>query len=110
MEVRTTKTRHFDMRMSAEDFAELDAQSVRTGLSKSELVRRAWKKLHVTELPSADFLLMARELRRIGTNLNQLTKLANVRGYADAPKVRAALDDVVDVDRKIRILLGGESK
>ena len=98
------------MRMSAEDFDELDAQSIKTGLSKSEHIRRAWKKLNVAELPSADFLLMVRELRRIGTNLNQLTKLANVRGYADAPKVRAALDDVIDVDRKIRNLLGGENK
>ena len=97
------------MRMSDEDFAELDAQSLRTGVPKSEIIRRAWKHLHVAEMPSGDFLAMARELRKIGTNLNQLAKIANVRGNIDATKVRAALDDVIDIDRKIRQMIGGEN-
>ena len=52
---------------------------------------------------------MARELSRIGTNLSQLAKLANVRGGIDAPKMRAVLDDVIDIDRKIRQMIGGEN-
>ena len=97
------------MRMSEVDFAELEAQSLRTGVPKSEIIRQAWKRLHVAEMPSGDFLTMARELRRIGTNLNQLAKIANVRGTIDTPKVRAALDDVIDIDRKIRQMIGGEN-
>ena len=97
------------MRMSEEDFAELEEQSIRTGIPKSEIIRRAWKHLHVAEMPAGDFLSMARELRKIGTNLNQLAKIANVRGTIDAPKVRATLDDVIDIDRKIRQMIGGEN-
>ncbi len=97
------------MRMSDEDFAELEEQSLRTGIPKTEIIRRAWKNLHIAEMPSGDFLSMARELRKIGTNLNQLAKIANVRGNIDAPKVRAALDDVIDIDRKIRQMIGGEN-
>ena len=52
---------------------------------------------------------MARELSRIGTNLSQLAKVANVRGGIDVQKVRAALNDVIDVDRKIRQMIGGEN-
>ena len=97
------------MRMSEEDFAELEEQSLRTGIPKSEIIRRAWKDLHVAEMPSGDFLSMARELRKIGTNLNQLAKIANVRGTIDAPKLRETLDDVIDIDRKIRQMIGGEN-
>jgi len=109
MEVRPTKTKHFDMRMSEDNFAELEEQSLCTGVSKSEIIRRAWKNLHIAEMPSGDFLSMARELRKIGTNLNQLVKIANVRGAIDAPKVLAALDDVIDIDCKIRQMIGGEN-
>ena len=97
------------MRMSDEDFAELEEQSLRTGIPKTEIIRRAWKHLHVAEMPSGDFLSMARELRKIGTNLNQLAKIANVRGAIDTPNVCAALDDVIDIDRKIRQMIGGEN-
>ena len=97
------------MRMSDEDFEELEEQSLRTGIPKTEIIRRAWKNLHVAEMPSGDFLAMARELRKIGTNLNQLAKVANIRGNIDAPKVRAALNDVIDVDRKIRQMIRGEN-
>ena len=97
------------MRMSEDDFAELEEQSLRTGIPKSEIIRRAWKHLHVAEMPSGDFLSMARELRRIGTNLNQLVKIANVRGSIDVLKAREALDDVIDIDRKIRQMIGGEN-
>ena len=107
--MRPTKTRHFDMRMSEADFVELEEQSVRTGIPKAEIIRRAWKHLHIAEMPSGDFLSMARELRKIGTNLNQIAKIANVRGNIDAPKVREALDDVIDIDRKIRQMIGGEN-
>jgi len=97
------------MRMSEADFAELESQSIHSGVPKSEIIRRSWKNLHVAEMPSGDFLAMARELRKIGTNLNQLAKVANIRGNIDAPKVRAALDDVIDIDRKIRQMIGGEN-
>ena len=97
------------MRMSDEDFAELEEQSLRTGVPKSEIIRRAWKQLHVVERPSGDFLSMARELRKIGTNLNQLAEVANVRDNIDTTKVRAALDDVIDIDSKIRQMIGGEN-
>ena len=97
------------MRMSEDDFAELEEQSIRTGIPKSEIIRRAWKHLHVAEMPSGDFLSIARELRKIGTNLNQLAKVANVSGNIDAPKVREALDDVISIDRKIRQMIGGEN-
>ena len=95
--------------MSEEDFAELEEQSIRTGIPKTEIIRRAWKQLHVAEMPSGDFLSMAHELRKIGTNLNQLTKIANVRGSIDVLKAREALNDVIDIDRKIRQMIGGEN-
>ena len=95
--------------MSEADFAELEEQSLRSGIPKSEIIRRTWKHLHVAEMPSGNFRSMARELRKIGTNLNQLAKIANVRGGIDAQKVRAALNDVIDVDRKIRQMIRGEN-
>ena len=65
------------VRLTAEEKDLLKEQSERTGSSMSDLIRAAWKKLKIIELPPADFAETVVQLRRIGNNLNQLTRAAN---------------------------------
>ena len=98
----------FKVRLSAEENALLEEQSARTGRSKSDVLRAAWKKLKIVELPAVDFSETVTQLRRIGNNLNQLTRAAN-EGDVLIPQIKEVLSEIVAIDGKLgRLLSGGD--
>ena len=100
----------FKVRLTAEENALLEEQASRTGRSKSDIFRAAWKRLKIVELPPADFAETVVQLRRIGNNLNQLTRAAN-SGDVQIPEIKEALSELVALDKKLsKILAGGGAK
>ncbi|MDL2294303.1 plasmid mobilization relaxosome protein MobC [Ruminococcaceae bacterium OttesenSCG-928-D13] len=66
--------------------------------SMSEVLRQIIHGASVKEMPPADYHAMTAELYRIGTNLNQIARVANTTGHADtaafeqlAAELRAAI-------------------
>ena len=53
------------------------------------------------EAPPVDFTTMIWELRRVGSNINQLLVKANTVGFIDAPMLRKALDETHSVEDKL---------
>ena len=98
----------FKMRMTPDEYEKLKAQSERTGLTMSSVMRSAWKRLKIVELPPADFTETVTQLRRIGSNLNQLTRAANM-GEVHISQIQTVLKEITVADRKLtKILAGGE--
>ena len=98
----------FKMRMTADEYEKLKAQSERTGLTMSSVMRSAWKRLKIVELPPTDFTETVTQLRRIGNNLNQLARAANM-GEVHIPQIQEVLREIAATDRKLtKILAGGE--
>ena len=98
------------VRLIPAESALLKEQSARTGRTQSDIIRSAWKKLKIIELPPADFAETVIQLRRIGNNLNQLTRAANA-GEVNIPEIKSVLSEIVAVDRKLcKILSGGGLK
>ena len=98
----------FKMRLTADEYEKLKAQSERTGLTMSSVMRSAWKRLKIVELPPADFTETVTQLRRIGSNLNQLTRAANM-GEVHIPQIQEVLNEISAIDRRLtKILAGGE--
>ena len=98
------------LRLTEEEASQLKEQSERTGRSMSDVIRAAWKRLKIIELPPADFAETVIQLRRIGNNLNQLTRAANA-GEVNIPEIKSVLSEIVAVDRKLsKILSGGGLK
>ena len=96
----------FKMRLSAEENALLEEQSARTGRSKSDVLRAAWKRLKIVELPPADFAEMVVQLRRIGNDLNRLTRAAN-EGDVKIQEIKEALSELTALDRRLSKILSG---
>ena len=63
------KTENVHLRLTPDEFALLKEQSERTGRSMSDVIRAAWKKMKIVELPPADFTETVVQLRRIGSDL-----------------------------------------
>lgn len=98
----------FRMRMTPDEYEKLKAQSERTGQTMSSVMRSAWKRLKIVELPPADFTETVTQLRRIGSNLNQLTRAANM-GEVHIPQIQEVLNEISAIDRRLtKILAGGE--
>lgn len=100
------KTENVHLRLTPDEFALLKEQSERTGRSMSDLIRAAWKKMKIVELPPADFSETVVQLRRIGSDLNQLTRAANA-GKVNIPEIRKTLSEISALDRKLTKILSG---
>ena len=62
----------------------------------------------IVVIPGAEQIAV--ELRRIGNNLNQLTRAAN-SGDVQIPEIKEALSELVALDKKLsKILAGGGAK
>ena len=95
------------VRLTVEEKDLLKEQSARTGRCMSDILRSAWKKLKIIELPPADFAETVVQLRRIGNNLNQVARAANT-GEVHIPEIQTVLSEIIAIDKKLnRILSGG---
>ena len=52
-----------------------------SGCSRYELLRRLIMGAELKKIPDTDLRELSRSIDRIGNNINQLTHLANARGY-----------------------------
>ena len=94
------------VRLTAEEKDLLKERSERTGRSMSDVIRTAWKKMKIVELPPADFQETVVQLRRIGNDLNRLTRAAN-EGNVKIPEIKAALSELTALDRRLSKILSG---
>lgn len=102
-----SRTEFLKVRLTHEEKELLKEQSTRTGRCMSDILRSAWKKLKIIELPPADFAETVIQLRRIGNNLGQVAHAANT-GEVHIPEIQTVLSEIVAIDKKLnRILSGG---
>ena len=64
-------------------------------------MRMAIAGKEIREAPPADVPRLIREVRRVGTTLNQILKIANSRGMLEVPDLRKALEDNRAVEKMI---------
>ena len=100
------KTKALLLRLTPEENALLNEQSERTGRSKSDVLRAAWKRLKIVELPPADLAETVVQLRRIGNDLKELTRAAN-DGEINIPEIKSVLSEIAAVDKKLTKILSG---
>ena len=100
------KTENVHLRLTPDEFALLKEQSERTGRSMSDVIRAAWKKMKIVELPPADFTETVVQLRRIGSDLGQLIRAANA-GEINIPEIKSVLSEIAVIDKRITKILSG---
>ena len=84
--------------------AEMDALTKKAReahMSREGFCRSILNGAEVKEAPPVDFTTMIWELRRVGSNINQLLVKANTVGFIDAPMLRKALDETHTVEDKL---------
>ena len=83
---------------------ELDALTKKirkSRLSREGFIRAAVAGKEVKDGPTADVPALIQEVRRVGSNLNQILKRANSIGLLDVPQLRKDLTDLRTVEKLI---------
>ena len=83
---------------------ELDALTKKirkSRLSREGFIRAAVANQEVKDGPTADVPALIQEVRRVGSNLNQILKRANSIGLLDVPQLRKDLTDLRTVEKLI---------
>jgi len=91
----------FELRLSKDEYYDLTRKARKAGLTTAAFVRMAVAGKEVMEAPSADVPLLIREVRRVGSNINQILKIANTRGLLEVPQLKKALADNREVEKMI---------
>ena len=89
------------IRFSPDEFAALNEQVKKAGISREQFCRNAIQGVAIRENPPADLHKLIWEIRRVGNNIDQILTIANARGLLDVPQLRKAMADLRDVEKLI---------
>jgi hypothetical protein len=79
----------------------LAKKAKKAGLSIGGFIRSSVEGQVIKAAPPADVPQLVQEIRRVGTNLNQLAALANSRGFVDGPQYEKLADEIRRTEKLI---------
>ncbi len=87
----------FLIRITPNEYAIYKENSIKSGLNMSEYARRILSGEKVVAAPPADLNYLIREIKRVGSNLNQVLKKLNVLGIAHPLELERCAHDIHEV-------------
>ena len=72
--IKDNKSIQILIRVTPIEYKAIKKKTEKSGLSMSEFIRRSVMGETIVSAPPADFILLIREIKRVGTNLNQITQ------------------------------------
>jgi len=91
------KTVQIHFRVSETEFDSLKRNSKKAGLSMSEYARKALVGDKIVSAPPVEFTELIREVKRVGSNLNQVTRKLNALGIAHPLELERCASNITDV-------------
>lgn len=82
------------VRLTKKELNMLNQKARTARITTSAFVRSAISGTEVYEAPTVDVMLLLRELRRVGYNVNQILRRANSSGIVDMPRFRKDMEEV----------------
>ena len=80
------------LRLNAAEYAHLCQQAEVTGLKKEPLVRQLIMGVNLRPRPPDELPELLRQLSGIGTNINQIAKVANASGYVRKEDIQSIME------------------
>lgn len=86
----------------------LNAKQSETGDCRETFIRKVISEAEVRQSPPAEYGKILWEIRRIGTNLNQLINIARAHGFVDERELKKIQNDVRSMDALFRKVFCGK--
>ena len=91
---KENRTILFRIRLTPKEYETLKKNAAKSGLTMSEYGRRSLIGEKIVEAPPADLYNLIREVKRVGSNLNQVLKKLNVLGIAHSLELDRCAEDI----------------
>ena len=91
------------VRFTKDELDTLTKKARKAGLSREGYCRRILNESVVKAAPAADVPLLIREVRRVGSNINQLLLISRTNGWLNSKELEKALESNSTVEK----LIGG---
>lgn len=105
MSKNRTRQYRVSVRLNQEEFVHLINCVAKSGINREAYLRTLIMGNVPTEKPSEDFLEVINQLRRIGTNINQITVIAHQTGAVDyatlSQEIQLINDNILEIRRKV---------
>ena len=95
------RTYDFHIRMNEKEMSALNEMVRRAGMSREKFVRKIIAGSKVYEAPPVDFFNLLREVSRLGSNIEQILKRANVSGYVDTSRLVKSIDELDAIETRM---------
>ncbi len=96
-----SRTNQIIIRLSDEELANLNEKVSRVRGSRERFIRQCINGAVIREAPSVDVPKLIQEVRRVGSSLNQILRIANSLGLLEVPQLRKALERNREVEVRI---------
>ena len=73
-------------------------KSKKAGMTMQRYVRKVIEDNRVYEAPPVDFPKLIKEINRVGSNIEQILRVANGKHFVDVPRLRKELDELDAVE------------
>ena len=81
------------LRFTQEEIDNLNQKAKAAKMTREAFCRAVLLGAEIKAAPPADYFALISEVRRTGSNINQVLKIANTLGLLDVPMIRKALED-----------------
>ena len=98
---KRTRNIDFHVYLNEDENQILENLCKRLRVNRSVLIRALILGKRLVEAPPVDYKQFIIELRRVGTNLNQLTAKANSIGYIDSNECKNVLTEIRNLETNI---------
>lgn len=96
-----SRTNQIIIRLSDEELADLNEKAGKVRGSREQFIRQCISGAVIREAPSVDVPKLIQEVRRVGSNLNQILRIANSLGLLEVPQLRKSLERNREVEVRI---------
>lgn len=87
--------------LTDDEFEKLEYKVAKSGFSREVFLRHMINEVQIKEAPPIDYYEMIIQLRRVGSNINQLLKLANAKGLIISDELRKALEENRKIEKAL---------
>jgi len=102
---KVIRNHEIKVRLSADELKRLDRKVSKSGMkSREEFCRACFRNAEIKEPPPKDFFVLITEVRRVGSNLNQVARRLNSYLPGERPSATEVDEAIKSVNNTIDLL------
>ena len=95
------RKREIKIRLTEDELDSINQSAKICGLNREKYCRSILNGTTPREAPPVDYYKLIREVRRVGSNIDQILKAARSMSFVDVPLLRKTLEDYHRTERMI---------